>query len=195
MARKFSLLTAAIAVLALAIPAMASATPTTTDAHTFPSSLPVGTLISTTSTVPPKFTSSILGTIECSSLSMLGELKVNSGGTVTTSSGGKFTSSGCTNNGNPVTVTSFNVTDLSSTVSGKGTTSFTSIIDLGGITCRYTATSIPFTYEVGGSNITFNKAGTIDGSPAGCGTGTFDATLTVEFQESGSGTWKDVKSD
>ncbi len=162
-------------------------------------STPTGTVIKLTALTggtigTPKFTSTILGTLECTSLSITGKLTTNSGGTVTSTSGGLFTSSNCTNKGNPTTLTKWEVTDLVSTVSGKGTMSYTSTVDVAGLTCVYTGTSIPFTYSVGGSVITFNKAATVDGSPAGCGNATLDAEFTVE-QEIAGGTFKDVILD
>ncbi len=162
-------------------------------------STPIGTVIKLTAlttgtTGLPKFTTTILGTIECNSLSITGKLVTNSGGTVTFSSGGLFTSANCTNNGNPTTVTSLTVTDLVSTVSGKGAMSYNIVMDQAGLTCTFTGTSIPFTYSVGGSVITFNKAGTVDGSPAGCGNATLDAEFTVE-QETTGGTFIDVILD
>ncbi len=193
MAKKFSLLMAAVAVFAFAIPALASATPTATkNAAEGTGSVPTGTVIKgtavTTGTIgTPKLTSTILGTIECNSLSITGKLVTNSGGTVTDTSGGAFTSANCTNKGNPVTVTKIEVTDLLSTVSGKATASFTSIIDVAGLTCTFTGTSIPGTYTVGGNILTFNKAGTVDGSPAGCGNATLDAEFTLEYETPSGG--------
>lgn len=192
MARKLSLLMAAVAVLALAIPALARAASTTTDA--FGHSLPVGSIERWTNIGPKKITSTILGTIECETLTANTELKTNSGGTVTSTSGGEFTAANCINKGNPVTVTSFNVTDTLSTVSGKISESFSSVIDVAGLTCTFTGTSIPGTYSVGGSEITFSKAGTVDGSPAGCGNATLDATTTLEYKEQ-NGPWRDIVID
>ncbi len=194
MAKKFSLLMAAVAVFAFAIPALASATPTLTKNASDPpaGSIPTGTVIKgtavTTGTIgTPKLTSTILGTIECNSLAITGTLTTNSGGTVTGTSGGLFTSANCTNKGNPVTVTKIEVTDLLSTVSGKGTASFTSTIDVAGLNCVFTGTSIPFTYTVGGDIIKFEKAGTVDGSPAGCGNATLDAEFTLEYESTQAG--------
>lgn len=189
MVKKFSLFMAAVAVLAFAIPALASASPTATGVDG--KSLPVGTEITATAITTgvhgtPKLTSTILGTIECATLDITGTLTVNSGGTVTGNSGGAFTSTTCTNKGNPVSVTSIVVNDLVTTVSGKATVHFTSVIDVAGLTCTFTGTNIPGTYTLGTDILTFNKAATVDGSPAGCGNATFDGEFTLEYYTPGT---------
>lgn len=188
MTKKLSLTMAAVAVLAYAVPAFASASPTATDAGS--TSLPSGTnfrmtAITTGVTGVPMLTSTILGTIECNFLSITGTLKTNSGATVTGNSGGIFTSTTCTNHGNPVSITSINVSDLVTTVSGKANLSYTLVTDVAGLTCAYTGTNVPGTYTPGKSIVTFNKAGTVDGSVAGCGNGTLDAEFTLEYLASG----------
>lgn len=192
MVKKLSLLMAAVAVLAFSIPAVADAVPT----YTSPAltSIPKPAEIRMTAVGGATITSPTLGPIECKEQTINAELVTNSGGTVTLKSSGGFTASSCTDKGNPVTITSFTLNDLVSTVSGKGTMSFTTVVDVAGLTCTYTGTSIPYTYTLESSEITFSKAGTVDGSPAGCGNATLDATWTYEVSPAPN-VWKHIFQD
>jgi hypothetical protein len=108
MMRKLSLLLAAMAVLAFAIPGMASAHKVTSKA---------GTLAAIGSTITLKgggtLQSSILRAITCTSLALTGTLTTNDGTNVTGS--GTSTnppSEDCTNNGHPVLVTRVEIKSL-----------------------------------------------------------------------------------
>src|ERR1700733_11750530 len=121
MAKKLSLLFAAVAVLAFAIPSMASAAEATVPAGT---RAPVGTLITGTGK-NVILTSSTLGEIKCATLELKGEITKNDGTTVEGSGNNtKPTQTGCENGpGRPVTVASVNLTKLfaNGTATGKTT--------------------------------------------------------------------------
>lgn len=179
--KKLSLLLAAVAVFATAVPAIASAAPTVTKQAGV--SAPVGSLLTATNVGPVKITSSLLGTIECETLDIREiKLTLNAGGLVNAESNGAFSTADCTSGTKDVTVTTVKLEKTSSSVAGKGTTNFTISLDVvGGLSCTYTGTNVPFTYVVAGNHMTFNKAGPVDGAPAGCGSATFDATYTLEI--------------
>jgi hypothetical protein len=182
MVKKLSLLLAAVAVLAFAVPAMASAHAVTSKAGTL---APKGTIITGTGS-DVTLTSSVLGTITCTSLTLTGEITENNGTNVT----GKGTSNnppatGCTNNGNPVTVTSVAISRLAA----EGTetnASFVATIDIKKpsetLECTFTGTKVPFTYTVGGNSLVFKNAegGGILGTK-GCGSATLTASFAIEI--------------
>lgn len=177
MGKKLSLLVAAAAVLLVALPGAAAASTLTSKSGVV---APVNTILEGTSLSPVKITSTLLGTIECQSLDTEGVLTKNSGGTFEIQ-GSFFAAAGCTNNGKAATVTTFEVKKLASSTSGSGSLNFESKIDVAGLTCNFIATSVPFSYIGGSGQITFTKAGTVDASPATCGTATFDAAFVIEL--------------
>lgn len=178
MTKKLNVLVLVIAALiVLAIPAMASGAPTVTSSGGI--STPVGTTFKLRNSLSVSLTSSLLGPIECSFFSLEGSLGKNSGGVIEGSSGGKFTSSGCSNHGNPVTFTSISLSNIKAVLSGVGEASFVTVVDVSGLTCTFTGTGVPFHYLEEGFVLEFTKAGTVDGSPAGCGKATFDGTFEM----------------
>ena len=180
MAKKFSLFMAAMAVLAFAIPAMASAAPEVTSKAGTRAAVPqniTGTNVGHVLTTGTPF-----GTLTCNKVTLNGVLTVNSG-TKVTGNAGTGTTSECNVNNNPLTITNITVTHLESTVVGSGVASFTFVADLpGGITCDYTGTNVPFTYVTGTSHITFKEAAGING-PGFCAAPAikFDGTFSIEI--------------
>lgn len=181
MIKKFTLLPAAVAVLAFAVPSLASASKVTLPAGTL---APVGTAIKTTgSDIIQK--SNTLGALTCSLLNLNGQITKNDGSTV--EAAGTTTTpeqSGCVNGTKSIIFTSIEITKLISTVSGSGTMSYVAKEDIGTLACTFTGTSVPFTYTVGGSAIKFTEATGITSSPAACGT----IKLTGEFKLEKTGT-------
>lgn len=182
MAKKFSLLLAAVAVLAFAIPSMASATKATLPAGTL---APVGTSIVGTGT-DVTLKSSLLGTITCSTLNLNGSITKNNG-TVVEGSGATSapTQSGCKNGTKSVNVTSVVLTKLFSEKESKGTASFEATVDVGSeLVCKFTGTNVAGTFTSGTNVLKFSGATGVTASPASCGT----STLTAEFALEKSGT-------
>jgi hypothetical protein len=186
MIKKLSLLLAAVAVLAFAVPAMASAHKVTSKAGTLAA---VGTIITGTGS-DVTLTSSLLGPITCGTLTLTGELTVNDGTNVT----GKGTtnnppSTDCTNEGQPVVVTSVAISSLKA----EGTetnVSFVATVDINSpkpVECTFTGVKVPFTYTVGGDSIVFTKAAGIT-STGGCGPATLDGSFTIEIIKEGVST-------
>jgi hypothetical protein len=183
MLKKFSLLLAAVAVLAFAVPAMASASAVTTQA---------GALIGTPTTVEGTgtnviLTSSTLGSISCGTLNLVGTLTKNDGSTVEGSASEQEpVTSDCTNTHGTVTVTKLTLTKLfAGTVGGvqKQFVNFTSKVDIGALTCNITGTEVPFTYTAGDDKIVFTEA--TGATAAGCGTLKLDGSFTIEVGGAG----------
>lgn len=177
MAKKFSLMMAAAAVIALTIPAFASAVEVTLPAGT---RAPVGTSITGTGN-DIILQSNLLGSITCENLNLNGEITKNDGTTVEGSGANTSpTQAGCKNGTKEVKITTFNITNVKSTVAGSGTATFTSIWDTGTLSCTLTGTKVPYTYAVGSNVITFSSASGITGSPAACGTGKLSGSFALE---------------
>jgi hypothetical protein len=185
MTKKFSLLLAAIAVLAFAVPGMASAHAVTSKANVL---APVGTEITGTGS-DVTLTSNLLGAITCEKLTLKGKITKNDGSTVEGSGGAeKPPTVGCKNGTNPVTVTSVTVTKLfAGTVGGVSKTyaTFDATVDIEKpgetLECTFTGTEVPFTYTSGGNSIVFTEAAGIKGAPAACGTAKLDGTFLIEI--------------
>jgi hypothetical protein len=178
MVKRLTLLMAAVAALACAIPALANASSVTSSPGTL---TPVGTPIALTGT-DITTQSPTLGNITCQTLTPIIELTKNAGG-IFEGFGGNATpaQSGCINGTKTVKVTTFRITNLVSTSSGTGSMSYISEQDIAGVlTCTFTGTSVPFSYTVGANVIKFSAAAGIVGSPsATCGS---TAKLTGEFR-------------
>jgi hypothetical protein len=177
MFKKLTLLLAAVAVLAFAVPSLASASKATLPAGTL---APVGTQFTTTGS-DIIFTSSLLGNITCSTLNLNGSLTKNNGTTVEASGTTSApTQSGCKNGEKTVTITSVEVTNLTTTTSGSGTWSYKMAVDIGSLSCTYTGTKVPFTFTSGTNVMNFSSASGITGSPAGCGTTKLTGAFALE---------------
>jgi hypothetical protein len=182
MAKKFSLLMAAVAILAFAIPSFANASQLTNSAGV-PTSM--GTKIIATSTSPTvTLTGSLLGDLSCEHVTLEGELTVNSGGTVEVAGIGEGTQSGCTRSGKPITFSDTTVTNIRSTMSGTGTASFVSTAMINTIVCHFTGVNVPFTYTSGSDTIVFSGARGV--LSTGCGAARLDGTFTLEREGGGT---------
>jgi hypothetical protein len=186
MAKKLSLLIAAIAVLAFAVPSLASAAEATIPAGT---RAPVGTEITGTGT-SVTLNSATLGNITCATLTLNGKITKNDGTTVEGSGETSSpTQTGCNNGAErPVTVTKVVLTKLAASGTGTGTkaatVSFTATVDLpAGVVCNFTGTNVAGSYTSGTNVLKFASATGIT-STGGCST----AKLSAEFALEKTGT-------
>lgn len=177
MIKKLTLLAAAVAVVALAVPAMAGASQLTMPAGT---TVPVETKITGTSTNAVTTTS--IGELKCAKVVLNGEVTKNNGTEVAGVGIGTGTTTTCTDEGASINITNVTLTSLASSTSGSGTAAFSFQADLPVVgTCTYTATAAPFTY-VSGANpaeLKFTKA-TLTASPSACGTAKLDGEFKLE---------------
>ena len=189
MAKKLSLLLAAVAVLAVAVPAMANATVPTLRGkvtHT-PISVTGSPVIRGTGT-NVIITSEQLGEIKCSTLTLEGKLTVNDmTNGITGSNTGQVSppTTDCTNGTNTVIVEEVKLTDLKSTVGGVVTASFTSKVKVGTRKCEFNGTSVTGSYVTGGTSLVFTKAAGVVGVPEACGEGTLDGSFELELVSTG----------
>ena len=181
MVKKLCLLMAGVAVLAFAIPAMANAAPEVTSSAG--KTAAVGTNITGTNSGHVLLTGTPFGTFTCKTVTLNGQLTVNTGTKVTGNSGTGTCSGSELPSGWPLTITHITVTHLESTVVGSGKASFTFVADLPeGFVCDYTGTNVPFTYVSGSSHITFsNAAGITAGGFCGGPNMRFDGTFKIEI--------------
>jgi len=185
MAKKFSLLMAAVAVLAFAIPAMANAAPEVTiSAGT---TAKVGQVIKGESTNAKTQTS--LGNITCAKTVINAKLTENTGTSVKVTGNGGGEAATCLLGGKEVKVTDLTLTDLSASSAGQGTLRMTYVWDMsGGIVCHFVspAGGIPFTYTAGSSKITLTNAD-FTATPAGCEPAFVTGEFTITNPETGLG--------
>lgn len=175
---KVTSLLAAVAVIAFAAPAVASASSGLTEKGTL---VPVGSTITGTNVGSITTTSETLDDTVCDTMTFKTELNQNSAATGFTALGTPTGSmSGCVWNGMAVKATNVAVVSLSSpsSSSGTGKASFSYEIDYPKLTCKYTASGVSFTYTAGTDVINFSDAA-LTVSPAGCGPTTFDGTITL----------------
>lgn len=174
---------AAIVTLVLAVPAFASASTGLTESGVL---VPVGSIVRGTNVAQFTVTSSI-GDWTCNSVSFNARVTKNNETEGVAGSGeGEGTPSTCSFKGNAIKVTNFRFVSLSSTSAqpGKGTISLSFEADLPVLTCKYSATSAPFTYTSGTDVIQIDKA-SLSVSPAACGSAKLDWLVT--FTTSGGG--------
>jgi hypothetical protein len=183
MAKKFSLLMAAVAVLAFAIPAMASAGTVTSSAGVL---APVGTVITGTSS-NTETTNTKFGTLKCANVTVKGKLTENSGGKVAAKTEGVGSTKECKVGTKELTITDPTLLSLSSTAAGSGTVGLTFEATVPAIgTCHFAGTAVPFTYTAGSDSI--HVAGKLTATPAACGTGTgaeIHGDFTLEIGSTG----------
>jgi hypothetical protein len=178
MGKKFSLMLAAVAILAFAIPSMANATVATIEG----SPAPKNTSITGTGS-DIILQSNLLGTITCSTLNLKGEITLNDGTTV--EGKGKNvepTQAGCKNGEKAVTVTSVELENLKSTTTGSATVSFVAKVDIASLECTFTGTNVPGTFTSGSNVLSFSEATAtgIKGAPAACGTSKLKGNFALE---------------
>lgn len=173
MAKKFSLLLAAIAVVAFAVPAFASAAPEVTVGG---ARAPLGTEINGTSN--NTITKTSIGNLTCATVEISGEITANTGSTVAGVASGPASTATCFYKGTtPITIDDPTLLSLHSGTAGSGTVGLTFEATLPSLTCHYSGTAVPFTYSSGGNSL--NLKGALKASPAGCGTATIEGTYTV----------------
>lgn len=178
MAKKLSLVLAAVAVLAFAIPAVASASKATLNGAL----APVGTQITGTGS-DVTLNSELLGAITCETLNLNGEITKNDGTNVEGSGTNVSpTQAGCKNGKKAVTVTKVVVTKLASSVSGHGVLSFTSKVDVGTLECEFSATEIEGTYVSGTNVLKAEGAGPVIATPSSCGNATLTGSFALESE-------------
>ena len=177
MAKKLSLLMAAVALVAFAIPTFASADVGLTE--------PKGTLIAVNSLVEGTSTNAVtktsLGNLTCKLVTVTGKITTVTKTTLDVSDAGTASTSECFIGGTkPISITNITITTLHAAVTNKGTIDAHFEADLpNNVKCAFTATGMPFTWtsETDVINI---KEGDLVGTPAACEPGTFNAEFTVE---------------
>jgi len=151
MAKKFSLLIAAAAILAFAVPALANAAPQVTSSKEVTAK--VGSTITGVST-DTETTGTPLGTLKCGEVMVAGVLKKNTGTEVEATddeTAGANTTSNCTVEGQALTIEKPTLTKLIATSSTKTVAlSFTAKAKT--VVCEYQGT-VPFTYTPGTGSI------------------------------------------
>jgi hypothetical protein len=183
MAKKFSLLLAAVAVLAFAIPAMANAATLKEGS----SLVPTGTEIFGTGT-DVTLTSNLLSTITCEKLTLKGKVTDNGGTSGTVIGSGTTTSPGqtnCKNGTKPVVVNSVALSKLFVESTTKAYATFSASVTIGKspetvLNCTFEGTEIPGTFTSGTGNVKFTAGSTfnVKGTPSACG----NAKLSGEFK-------------
>ena len=186
MLKKFSLLMVAVAVLAVAVPAMASATELNTKSTGGEATrVPLNTVVTGTGS-EVTLTSSTLGTIKCKKLNLKGKVTTNNGTTVEASSAAETpVQETCLNGTKAVNVTSVTLTKLFSNTTGTGTVSFTATVDVGPeLECTFTGTNVAGTWTSPSSTLTFTSATGVTSTPPACGTAKLDGVFSLEVGSS-----------
>lgn len=182
MTRKLGMLLAAVAVVALSVPAFAAANPTLTHEDNTGAfvTAPLGSGILGTSTNTVTKTS--IGNLTCATVEVTAELTHNTTGTVAAEGSGPANTATCFFKGTtPITIDDATLLSLHSSESGKGTASLTFEATLPGLTCHYSGAAVPFTYPATGDTIVLK--GTLKASPLGCGTASIEGTYTLQTHE------------
>jgi hypothetical protein len=179
MLKNIRLLLALTTAMALALPAVASATVATYPAGTY---APVGTAVTATGK-DITLNSSLLGAITCELLNWNGEVFFNSGGTVQINGMTSYPiQSGCRNGLKSVTVTNIWITGLSANSPFSGTLNFEETVDIASLTCHFSGAFVPFTYTSGTNVIKFSSASTVTAFPSACGTSKLSGEFSLEGQ-------------
>jgi hypothetical protein len=176
MAKKFSLLMAAIAIVAFAVPTFASANAKVTDPANV--LLAPGKLIEATN-VGNVTTQTSLGVLTCPTVTVTGELTANTGTTYKGIGIGQGTSSACTVGGKPLTITDITLIELHSGTTLAGTINVKFVGDLpGGVVCTFSSPNMP--YAVTGTDTIKITNGDLAASPPACEPGLLTGTFTLE---------------
>jgi hypothetical protein len=174
MSKKTMVLAMALgALLALAIPAMASASQLTSGGK----ALAVGTVVQATSSNAK----TVVGetALTCTSVAVSGKLTKNTGGESVATTNGAGTTSGCKFGTTAATITDATLLGLTLVSPTVGTASLTFVADIGPLVCHFSSTSVAVTYTAGASSI--HLAGTLIGSGSGCPTsGAFSGDFALE---------------
>jgi hypothetical protein len=181
MAKKISLLLAAVAVIAFAVPALASATTgLTSPAGTL---VPVNTAFRGTNVGAPVLTSSKFGELKCAAVVLNGKITKNNESEGAEGVGsGESTASSCTLPGGGLfKVKNLELINIKSSASEKeeGRVSFKFTAFELPQECTFSATNDKFTYVTNSDVKTLLKAPlTVTGT--NCGTATLDSSFTLE---------------
>ncbi len=180
MAKKFSLLMAAVAVLAFAIPALANAAPSVTSskgvlAKASTETKNASTITGTSTNVVTK---SSLGELKCEKVTVTAWLTKNTGTEVhaTTDSGSQNKAVGCTAGGTPVEITDPTIVTLQANLAGSGTQTVSLTFTLPAVGCTFTGT-VSFTYVP--SSAVIHIAGSLTSTACGAATIAGDFTLEI----------------
>jgi hypothetical protein len=174
----WTLLPAALIALALALPAMASAS----RVELSPGKLaPAGTRISIAgSNIQIKDTA--LGVLPCKSWSLEEVLTENSGGVVNAIPGTAGTAAGCWNGTKPLIISDIKWNQFHTSLSGSGTVNMSFTLQLGQeVVCHFTTSAVPFAYSPGGFVVQFSGAESLHSSPAACGTAKFSGEFAMSI--------------
>jgi len=181
MPKKFGPLATAIAVLAFAVPALASAS---TGVKQGGSLLSPGTVLEGVSTNTTMTTT--LGTLKCASVSVSAELSKNNAAEGFEAVGnGETSTSTCVLGSTSFTVKNIILNKLTSgpSESGKGKVIFSfEMLLSSSLTCKYATTGASFTYPVEGSNLRLTNV-PLTATPAACG----EAKLSGLFSQTAGG--------
>jgi hypothetical protein len=174
MARKLVLLMLVVASMALAVPALAAASPGLT--------YPAGVLIPVASKIKASSTNWVLtnalGGLTCSEVVFNATVTENGGSSVK-ASGSSGSTSICHLLEHPLVYEELKLEELASASAGKGTASLSFKLALApGVNCSYAATKVPFTYVLGSNVVHFSNA-TLSAKPAACGPAHFDADFSL----------------
>jgi len=190
MTKKLSLLLAAVAVVAFAVPAAASATSPLLVDHT-------GTVLKTAKilgTSTNAVTKTSLGNLTCEKVTVTGEITQNEKTTVKGVGVGAGTSSKCFLGGTKaIEITDITLVEIhTSTVEeiekvkvGTGTINVTFKADLpNGVTCHFSSPNMPFSYNLGTTNDSIKiTEGNLLGTPAACEPGLLSGDFTLETDD------------
>jgi hypothetical protein len=182
MIKKISLLLAAVAAVAFAVPAVAGAHSVTSPPFKL---APVGSVMTATGN-DITINSNILGAITCEKLTTEVALTKNNG--VLWEAAGAAAvppQMGCKNGGKAVVVTKLQVTRLLAEAAGT-TMNFTATVDIGvapnEVECTFTGVNVPFEYVAAEPDvIKFANAAGVAGVPVACGNAKLSGTFTLEI--------------
>lgn len=175
MAKKLSLLLAAVAVVALTVPAFASALELTIGG----AKAKPGDAINGVST--NTITKTSIGNLTCATVEVFGEVTKNEATLVEGKGleGVPAETTTCFYKGTtPITIDDPTLLNLKTTELGKGTASLTFEATLPELTCHYSGTAVPFTYAA--TSDVIHLKGSLKSNPVGCGTATIEGTFTLE---------------
>jgi hypothetical protein len=167
MAKKLSLLMSAVAVLASAVPAAASAATGLTEGGKL---IATNQIVTFTNIGEMTLTSEKLGNEPCKSVMLEAELVVNTASEVRATKGGTDSATSCSRAGAEVKIFGIELNEVKTNGGGTGTISLAFKIELnpGGTVCSYVGTNMTFTYTPGSDAIRI-ASGPLSVTPAACG--------------------------
>jgi hypothetical protein len=185
MTRKLGLLLAAVATLAFALPAFASAATGITEAGAL---ITTPRIITFTNIGTMTITSAKTGTIPCQNVMLEAELASNSGAGVVATEGGSQSITTCVRNGAGISVKNTRLSTVKTSGGGTGTVALSFDWELSKtLSCHFVGNADTFTYNPtetseGGDVITIS-GGPMEVTPAACGeSARLDVELTLTTQ-------------